>query len=336
MSSVISQVKMNGAAPFRSHLMQQFASVARAQSRPPIALFSMGGNPADGRQSFHRADKTGPTKRASHQYSLISSINDTDHIVRFSSSQSNSNTEEDQTVEVPSQHEKFQNLIKTRRTVSNFSSLHSCADSEEKSLDAFEFLRGAIKRGVECAVSAPNHKMTEPVTFYQVLSPSSASEHLLDIVYEVTLQKLHKQKLSGYEACKSEAMRKREKWAKIPAFVIATVGGMEDQTQSLSISKNTEEYYSELPLVPPKNIKQLEDYAASCASVQNLLLSLHAEGLGSKWATGPIIRTLAFRDFIRCQSDVMIVGLIFIGWPKRVPKMPRRRRELEADVLREL
>ena len=325
---------MNGIAPFRSHLMQQFASMARSQSRPPLALFSNGGNPLDEGQSAS-------TRRASHRISFRSSVNDTGHIVRFSSYlQSNSNTDEDKAIETltstSSQHEKLQNLIKTRRTVSNYLSTPSSVDSEEMSLDAPEFLRGAIKRGIECAVSAPNHKMTEPTTFHQVLSSSIASEHLLDIVYEVTLQKLYKQKLSGYEACKSEATRKREKWANIPAFLIATVGGMEDQTQSSSISKNNEEYYSELPLVAPRNTKQLEDYAASCASVQNLLLSLHAEGLGSKWATGPIIRTLAFRDFISCQPDVMIVGLIFIGWPKRVPKMPRRRRQIDADVLREL
>lgn len=179
--------------------------------------------------------------------------------------------------------------------------------------------------------------MTEPTTFYSVISPSASSEKLLDIVYDVTLQRLLKQKLSGEEACRSEATRKRQKWTNIPAFLVATVGGMEDQVPPHIInSTDSHGKFTELPLIPPSDTKQLEDYAASCASIQNLLLSLHSEGLGSKWATGPVIRTLAFRELVKCDPDEMVVGLIFIGWPKRETRMPRRRRELEGDVLREM
>ena len=126
-------------------------------------------------------------------------------------------------------------------------------------------------------------------------------------------------------------MRKREKWSNIPAFVVATVSAMEDQASRAS----EEDSYKDLPYVPPTTIRQLEDYASACASVQNLLLSLHADGLGSKWATGPVIRTRAFRDLIGCEQKDMVVGLIMVGWPKRLPKM-RRRRELEGDVMRDI
>ncbi len=80
---------------------------------------------------------------------------------------------------------------------------------------------------------------------------------------------------------------------------------------------------------------QLEDYASTCASIQNLLLSLHSEGYGCKWATGPVIRTRSFRDLLRCRSDEMVVGLIMVGWPRRLPSL-RRRREVEGDVLRDV
>ena len=153
----------------------------------------------------------------------------------------------------------------------------------------------------------------------------------MDIAYEVTLQRLLDNRLSGEEACRSEATRKREKWATIPAFVVATVSGMEDQTSDSSEGDS----YKELPFVPPTTMRQLEDYASACASIQNLLLSLHAEGLGSKWATGPVLRTRAFRDLVRCQEQDMVVGLIMVGWPKRLPRM-RRRRELDGDVLRDV
>lgn len=230
--------------------------------------------------------------------------------------------------------QKFQQLMSSRRTVSNFVSYPKSTSQQQQPSDRDRmFLQNAIKRGVECAVTAPNHKITEPTTFHRILSPSAESERLLDIVYETTYQRLREKQLSGEGACRSEAMRKRGKWAKIPAFVIATVSGMEDhQTSS---SNNAKEMYKEQPLVPPTTNEQLEDYASACASIQNLLLSLHAEDLGCKWATGPIIRTSAFRDLIGCEKNDMIVGLIMIGWTKRLPKM-RRRREIEDDVLRDV
>ena len=87
----------------------------------------------------------------------------------------------------------------------------------------------------------------------------------------------------------------------VPAFVLATVGGMDNQVLlSLLLSlmlcdspplEGGAEYdlYGELLHVPPLTIAQLEDYASTCASVQNLLLSLHAEGLWCKWAMGPVV-----------------------------------------------
>lgn len=341
---------MNGTATFRSHLMQHFAAIARTQSRPPIALFSFEGNGPDERPSTRRHDichHGKPTSSMSHQLSSVSggpcSVYDNHGRNRFSSSQSHSCADLDKETTklkyTPSHTaEDLQKLIASRRTVSNFiSSPRYSNDSIDSSIESSrEFLRSAIKRGVECASTAPNHKMTEPTTFYRILSPSAASKRLLDIVYEVTLQRLQKQKLSGEEACRSEALRKKEKWASIPAFLVVTVGGMNDQTPSLLAAEDHIDYFSELPFVPPSDTRQLEDYASTCASIQNMLLSLHSEGLVSKWATGPVIRTLAFRELVGCKPSDMVVGLIFVGWSKREPRMPRRLRTLDGDVLRDL
>jgi nitroreductase len=205
---------------------------------------------------------------------------------------------------------------------------------ESSILSSQRVLQDAIQRGVECAMSAPNHKITEPTTFHRILTPSTASERLLDISYEVTYQRLLLNKLSGVEACRNEAIRKRDKWANVPAFLVAAVGGMEDQYNHET--EDVRSPYEELSLTPPRSIQQLEDYASSCASIQNLLLSLHSEGLASKWSTGPIIRTSALRELVGCGKNDMIVGLIMIGWPKRVPRMPRRRRDRDGDVLKDV
>jgi len=222
----------------------------------------------------------------------------------------------------------FQQVISSRRTVSNFIIRPSSQQSSDR-----QFLREAISRGVECAATAPNHKITEPTTFHRILTPSAASTKLFDIAYEVTLQQLIQKKLSGEESCRSEAMRKRDKWANIPAFLVVTVGGMEDQPDSSDGCRV--DPYEELPYAPPATIRQLEDYASACASIQNLLLSLHSEGLGCKWATGPVIRTGAFRDLICCGRNDMVVGLIMVGWPKQLPRM-RRSRRLDGEMLRDV
>ncbi|KAL3827165.1 hypothetical protein ACHAXA_006720 [Cyclostephanos tholiformis] len=366
------------ASPFRSHLMQAFAANARSQARPPIALFSLGGggggggvdhppSPADRDRRRRPSSSQHPRpRRRSASSTAATSVplgrRDDDSSRDADASAHRSSPSSSPPPPATAEAEALQRLIVTRRTVSNFlsrpppstyrSSLDDVDIDDLVSSSSSSFLRDAISRGVACASTAPNHRITEPSTFHRILAPSSSHERLIDIAYEVTLRRLLDGKLSGDEACRSEASRKREKWGTIPAFVIATVSGMEDQEPS-SLSSSSlstggfpgtmdvgdyhrdDDPYVNLPHVPPSTITQLEDYASTCASVQNLLLSLHAEGLGCKWATGPVIRTKSFRELIRCRRDEMVVGLIMVGWVKRLPAL-RRRRELEGDVLRDV
>jgi hypothetical protein len=43
------------------------------------------------------------------------------------------------------------------------------------------------------------------------------------------------------------------------------------------------------------------------------LLSLSAEGIGTKWATGPVVKTPAFRSLFQLQNTHRVVGLIMVG-----------------------
>lgn len=237
----------------------------------------------------------------------------------------------------------FQSFLKSRRTVSNF-------DTATTTPLHPDVLRLAIQRAVECARNAPNHKRTEPFTFKRLISPSEATLRLADICYEVTLRRKKRLSKDEDEMTHAEQMaqRKRERWREMPAFVVALVGGQPSQnrqqerqhsgdseTSSPPVIGEDEEYL-EIPFVPPTSERQLEDYAATCAAVQNILLSLHSEGVGSKWATGPIIRTSAFRSLVQARDDEMIVGLLMIGLPKFIPKPPRRRRDVIGDVLQDI
>ena len=321
--------------PFRSHLMQQFYSAAKNQSRPPLVFASTFGsntsnNEGSNRRQLHQKPTTSPSISTPLHASLSRQISSSSRSLREASYEKKSASNDEPSISAQS----LQQMICSRRTVSNF--LHQPPTLPlEGGIQCQQLLSDAIKRGVECASTAPNHKISEPTTFHRIMSPSTASERLLDIHYEVTYQRLILNKLSGIEACRNEAMRKREKWSKIPAFIVATVSGMEDQIKDDDVEQH-QSPYTELPFSAPQTVEQLEDYASSCASVQNFLLSLHSEGIASKWSTGTIIRTHAFRNLVGCKKDDMIVGLIMIGWAKRVPRMPRRRRELEGDILKDV
>jgi nitroreductase len=231
---------------------------------------------------------------------------------------------------IPELQQSFQHMLKTRRTVSNF--LHNSEPSSAAHLSA------AISRAVHCAVEAPNHKRTEPYTFTRLVSPSATTEALANVCYHVSVRRMREKQKGSEKTLLTEAERKRDRWRSIPAFLVASVGGMPDQIPSEAHALSQEEgsEYAQLPFVLPQTELQLENYASSCAATQNVLLSLHSEQLGSKWATGPVIRTKAFRDVVQLRNDELVVGLIMVGVPKRVPRSPRKRRTLEGDVLKDI
>ncbi len=58
-----------------------------------------------------------------------------------------------------------------------------------------------------------------------------------------------------------------------------------------------------------------EDYAACSCSIQNLMLSLASNGVGSKWSTGEIISSSQIYDLLNIsQSKEEIIALLFIGY----------------------
>jgi nitroreductase len=68
-----------------------------------------------------------------------------------------------------------------------------------------------------------------------------------------------------------------------------------------------------------------EDYAACACAVLNLLLSVHADGVGAKWHTGgPVRDPETFRILGLDPAQHKIVALVAIGWPEIVPATPAR------------
>lgn len=240
----------------------------------------------------------------------------------------------------------LQSLLTSRRTTSKFRS----NQTDQTLIDNAAVLRpllttaeykAAIDRAVEAGRSAPNHKRTEPFTFKRILGPSETTDRLADIaknvyIYEKTIRGEKPNKTLVLEA----AQRKKDKWGQIPAYLVTLVSTKKGNSETLpdfvpDVSKDR--LYETLSFIPPASERELEDYAAACAATQNVLLSLHAEKVATKWATGPIIQTRAFRRLIHARPEDRVVALIMIGQAMDNDQPNRRRfRHTLEDVLQDL
>lgn len=74
---------------------------------------------------------------------------------------------------------------------------------------------------------------------------------------------------------------------------------------------------------PKPDITQ-ENYAASACAIQNLMLSVHADGMGTKWSTGGAVRADATQKLLGVNPEsAWLVGMVWIGHPADVPSIPR-------------
>jgi len=235
----------------------------------------------------------------------------------------------------------FQNLLRTRRTRNHFSQLPPSMAPGNDAAELFgrSYWMNALERAVECGYNAPNHKRTEPFTFKRMIAPSAKTRRLAEIAYNVKLrQQQQSAVMLSEKAILENAEKKRTKWANIPAFLVTVVNSQEVVVDPDHGEDALSSPYDLLNYVPPSSERALEDYASSCAAVQNVLLSLHSEQIATKWVTGPVIRTPAFRDLVEASPHDRIVALIMIGHPddSKRSHARRRRRTLRGDVLVDL
>lgn len=158
----------------------------------------------------------------------------------------------------------------------------------------------ALQAALAAAHAAPNHKLTVPWRFTVVGAETRAR------LAEVGV------------AVKSA---KRELNAEAQAKVRAKIT---DPSGCLVVSQ----VLHQDPFV------RNEDYAAVACAIQNLMLSLHANGLGSKWSSGGVTRapeTYALLGIDAARER--IVGFVWVGTPAKVPD-PGRPLSLEQVVRR--
>lgn len=151
--------------------------------------------------------------------------------------------------------------------------------------------RSVLERAFEAATFAPNHKLTWPFRF--VLAGPDARQ----VVYRVSLR------------------LKAEKKGATPELERAVRAKTLDPAELVVVAQ----------VLADDPHRREEDYAACCAATQNLMLSLHADGVGTMWGTGGATRdpeALAALGLDAARHRV--VGFVWVGRAEVVPQAPRR------------
>ncbi len=161
---------------------------------------------------------------------------------------------------------------------------------------------GCLERALAAAIAAPNHRMTEPWRFRRA-GPRTRTQ-LLDVYLEIKTNK-------AGSLTEEQEKRLRAKFTTAAELLVVIRVRNDD------------------------HVIAREDYAAVACAVQNLMLALHAEGVGSKWTTGAVTRDPRTYDLTEVDFDTeRIEGFVWIGIAADGGK-PKRRLH-PGDILREL
>ena len=144
--------------------------------------------------------------------------------------------------------------------------------------------RDSLRRMLDAAVWAPNHRLTNPWRFYVLEKGGEKRAQVAQLAYDNLFAR------SGNDE-HADGSRQRVLDAPALIYVYSVPGDSEELTQ--------------------------ENYAAACCAVQNLLLAAVAEGLAGDWSTGNTTRHPQLAEALGAESDWTMVGALFIGQPSR-------------------
>ena len=155
-----------------------------------------------------------------------------------------------------------------------------------------------LDRLFAAAVWAPNHRLTEPTRFFVLQKGSRIRDRVAELAAEVAYQKVVN---PNPEQKRRSANASRSRVLDAPAlvYVYSLPGDNEEVTQ--------------------------ENYATACCAVQNMALAAVAEDLCLDWSTGGVTQHPDLSATLGAEADWLMVGAVFLGQPKTVPKSRRTR-----------
>lgn len=163
--------------------------------------------------------------------------------------------------------------------------------------------RDTIQLLLDCAVRAPNHKLTEPWRF-AVLTGDARGPYA-DL----------------------RAAHRRKRFAD-PASDEATAGAEKVRREALE----TPAFIVVMCAVSPDETTREEDYAAAMMATANIMIAAESLGLGTYLRTGGMMREPEMAALVGLSEGFRIVGLLSLGYPAEAD--PPRRRRPAAELTR--
>jgi nitroreductase len=156
--------------------------------------------------------------------------------------------------------------------------------------------RETIATLLDCAVRAPNHKLTEPWRF--AVLTGGAKAKLADIRANHRLKR-YDDPTSDEARAGGEKVRRETLGS--PAIIVLMMRTSEDE------------------------ITREEDYASVMMGTANLMTAAQSLGLGTYLRTGGVMRDPALADLVGLPEGYRVVGVLSIGYPAE-DETPRRRK----------
>jgi nitroreductase len=163
--------------------------------------------------------------------------------------------------------------------------------------------RETVERLLECAVRAPNHKLTEPWRFAVLTGDGRARYAEIRAAHRLKRwsDPRSAEAQAGAEKVRREALE-------TPVFIVVMVAEDTDA------------------------IRREEDYAAAMMAIENIMVAAVALGLGTYLRTGGITREPALAELAGLPDGYRIAGILSLGYPAEAE--PGRRRQAAAGLTR--
>jgi nitroreductase len=163
--------------------------------------------------------------------------------------------------------------------------------------------REVVEQLLDCAVRAPNHKLTEPWRF--VVLTGRARDAFADIRAGHRLKRFSDPSSSEARAAADKVRRD---------------------------SLTTPVYIVVMTAVSSDEITREDDYAAAMMAVANLMIGAQSLGLGTYLRTGGVMRDPALLQLAGVPEGFRVVGIVSLGYP--ADPGPPRRRKPASDLTR--
>jgi nitroreductase len=163
--------------------------------------------------------------------------------------------------------------------------------------------RVVVERLLDCAVRAPNHKLTEPWRF--AVLTGTARDRLAEIRARHRLKRYDDPASAEAQAAADKVRRE---------------------------SRETPAYLVVMSAINPDDITREEDYAATMMAIANLMIAAEALGLGTYLKTGGVMQDPSLLELATVPDNFRVVGIVSLGYPAE--QEPPRRRKPASELTR--